>query len=262
VAVWAPQATWDETTSNFIGIDSLDNYILQNLIFVFFLFTLFLAVRYEHKRSFLSLITPNQSVDWVKVAKSFGLFFLLILISLAVGYVLDPGGYQFNSDLSRFFAFLPVVLVLTPIQTTVEELFFRGFLLQMTGLIIRNRYLIILVSAVIFMLVHLGNPEVALGPIAMALNYFAVGAFLTFITWKNNGLEVAIGIHAATNLSAGLIVNYTNSALKTESLFLCTSMDPVESLVSFCITAAIFYFFMFGGLTTQRKPWIVWSRTV
>lgn len=261
VAVWAPQATWDETTSNFVGIDSLYNYILQNLIFVFFLFTLFLAVRYEHKRSFLSLITPNQSVDWVKLTKSFGLFFLLILISLAVGYVLDPGGYQFNSDLSRFFAFLPVVLVLTPIQTTVEELFFRGFLLQMTGLIIRNRYLIIVVSAVIFMLVHLGNPEVALGPIAMALNYFVVGAFLTFITWKNNGLEVAIGIHAATNLSAGLIVNYTNSALKTESLFLCTSMDPVESLVSFCVTAAIFYLFMFGGRITLRKPWIVWSRT-
>lgn len=260
VAIWAPQASLDKATSHFVGISPLKNYILQNVLFVFILFTLFLAIRYAHKRPFLSLISPNRSINWQKLGKSFGLFFLLILISLAVGYALDPA-YQFNSDLSRFFAFLPVVLVLTPIQTTVEELFFRGYLLQMTGLIIRNRYLIILVSAVIFMLVHLGNPEVALGPIVMALNYFAAGAFLTLVTWKSNGLEVAMGIHAAMNLSAGLVVNYENSALKTESLFFCTTLDPVASLVTFCITAAIFYFFMFGGRITKQRPWLVWART-
>ncbi|AFM27493.1 CPBP family intramembrane glutamic endopeptidase [Desulfomonile tiedjei] len=261
VVVWAPQASFDKATSDFIGISPLKNYVLQNVLFVFILFTLFLAIRYEHKRPFLSLISPNPSVDWLKLAKSFGLFFFLILISLTLGYASEPAGYRFNSDLSHFFAFLPVVLVLTPIQTTVEELLFRGYFLQMIGLLIKNRYLLIVVCGVLFMLLHLGNPEMAVGPIIMALNYFVVGAFLTFVTWKSNSLEVAMGIHAATNLSAGLIVNYENSALKTESLFFCTTLDPVASLVSFFVIAAIFYFFMFGGRITMQKPWLVWART-
>ncbi len=91
----------------------------------------------------------------------------------------------------------------------------------------------------------------------MVLYYFAVGGFLTFVTLRSNGLEVAIGIHAATNLFSALIVNYANSALKTEPILFCSVFEPVGSLVSFCIVAAIFYLLMFGKLTL-RRPWIIW----
>jgi len=255
MAMFAPNSRWDNTTGSLIGISSLSNYVLQSLTFVFLFVAIFMVVRIEHKRSFLSLITPNESIDWKKIGKGFGLFFALLSCVLAIDYLMAPESFQFCLDPGRFMWFAPVVLVLTPIQTTAEELLFRGYLLHTTALLTGNRMVLVLVSGALFMLPHLVNPEVAAGFLPMALYYFAVGGFLTIVTLKSNGLEVAIGIHAATNLFVGLIVNYTNSVLKTESIFLCSTLDPVGSLVSFCIIAIIFYLLMFGGRLTLKRFW-------
>jgi uncharacterized protein len=260
VAVLAPNSTVDKATGSFIGIDSFYNYILVNLWFVFLFAAIFLVVRFEHKRPFVSLINRNQSVDWKKIGKSFGIFSALLFCGLVVDYFVAPETLQYRLDLGRFLWFAPTVLVLTPIQTTAEELFCRGYLLQMMALLTRNRVALVLVSGVLFMLPHLANPELASGFLTMVLYYFAVGGFLTVVTLKSNGLEVAMGVHAATNLFAALVVNYENSALQTEPIFFCTVFDPLGSLVSFCIMAVVFYLLMFGGRLTFRKPWIVWRR--
>ena len=93
-----------------------------------------LAVRIIHKRRFLTVITPNLSVDWKKIGKSFGLFFGLVALSTLVDYFLNPSTYQFSLNPERFLIFAPVAIVLVPIQTTAEELLFRGYLLQSMAL--------------------------------------------------------------------------------------------------------------------------------
>lgn len=261
IKVFARNLPMDKTTGNFIGIDSFYNYLLQNLWFVFLFIAIFLVVRFEHKRPFLSLITPNQSIDWKKIGKSFGILFGLLSCALVIDYILDPASFEFRLDVYRFLWFAPAVLIFTSIQTTAEELLCRGYLLQMMALLTRNRVALVVISGVLFMLPHLANPEVASGFWTMVLYYFVVGGFLTLVTLRSNGLEVAIGMHAATNLFAGLIVNYENSALKTEPIFFCSVFDPLGSLISFCIVALVFYLLMFGGRLSLRKPWIIWRRT-
>ena len=59
---------------------------------------------------------------------------------------------------------------------------------------------------------------------------------------KTNSLELAIGIHAAVNLFAALVVNYSGSVLKTESLFFVSKWEPVFALCSFIVLAAVFWF--------------------
>ncbi len=235
----------DRSTGGFVGLDPFGNYVLMHVGIVGYLVTFLLAVRFEHKRSILSLITPERSIDWKKLGKSFGIFSGLLFLVLIMDYLMFPETLHFSFNPGRFLYFAPVVIILTPIQTTTEELFFRGYLLQMMALLTRNRFILILVSGVLFMLPHLVNPEVALGPVPVALQYFAIGVFLTFITLESNGLEVAMGIHAATNLFLALVVNYETSALQTESIFRSSELDPIGSLVSFCITALVFYGLMF-----------------
>lgn len=253
-------AELDKTTGSFIGMSPLSNYIFLNLSFPFIFAAILLAVRYEHKRPVLSLITPNQTIDWKKIGKSFGIFWGLLFFVLIFDYVMAPEDVQFSLNPGRFLPFALVVLALTPIQTTAEELFFRGYLLQMMALLTKNRVALVIISGVLFMLPHLVNPEVQMGFLPMSLYYFATGGFLTLVTLKSNGLEVAIGIHMAVNLFAGLIVNYANSSLKTESIFFYSSWDPVSSLVSFSVQTVIFYLLMFGGRLTRQKPWIIWGR--
>jgi membrane protease YdiL (CAAX protease family) len=211
-----------------------------------------LAVKVIHLRPFLTLITPHQFVDWKKLAKSFGLFLGLIALATFIDYLLNPSTYEFRLKPDRFLVFAPVALILTPIQTTAEELLFRGYLLQCMALLTRNRAALMLASGVLFMLPHLANPEMIAGFWPMAFYYFLVGGILAIITLKSNGLEMAMGIHAAINLFAALIVNYANSALETESIFYCTELDPIFTIVSFGVIVIVFYLVMFGVTTTSE----------
>ena len=204
-----------------------------------------MAVRLIHKRPFLTVITPNLSVDWKKIGKSFGLFFGLVALATVVDYLLNPSTYQFRLNPERFLIFAPVALVLIPIQTTAEELLFRGYLLQSMALLTRNRVALVLISGLLFMVPHLANPEMTAGFWSMAFYYFLVGGILTIITLRSNSLEMAMGIHAAINLFAALIVNYANSALETESIFYCTEIEPIFTVVSFAVIALVFYMVMF-----------------
>ncbi len=207
---------------------------------------LLLAVRVIHLRPFLTLITPHESIDWKKFGKSFVLFFGLIALATLLDYLLNPSTYEYRLKPGQFLIFAPIALVLTPIQTSAEELLFRGYLLQFMALMTRNRAALVLASGVLFMLPHLANPEMSAGFWPMALYYFLVGAILTAVTLKSNSLEMAMGIHAAINLFAVLIVNYTSSALETESIFYCNELDPIFTVASFAIMAVIFYLLMFG----------------
>ena len=154
-------------------------------------------------------------------------------------------------DARRFFPFAVVVLLLTPMQTTAEELLFRGYLLQATGHLGRNFWILALVNGFLFMVPHLGNPELAASAILLPLFYLSIGAFFAFITLRDNSAELAIGAHAANNLYSALFANYTNSALQTESIFLVTELDAVYALASFWAMAILFYLVL---LRRGEKP--------
>jgi uncharacterized protein len=211
-----------------------------------------LAVKIIHLRPFLTLITPHEFIDWKKFAKSFGLFFGLVALVTLVDYLLNPSTYEYRLKPEQFLVFALVALILTPIQTTAEELLFRGYLLQAVALVTRNRAALVLASGVLFMLPHLANPEMIAGFWPMAFYYFLVGGILTIITLRSNSLEMAMGIHAAINLFAVLIVNYANSAMETESIFYCTELDPIFTVVSFGVIGVVFYVVMFGVRTTSE----------
>jgi uncharacterized protein len=243
----------DPKTGHLVGIDPFFDYILLNLSMVFMLGCLVFVVCLVHRRPLLSLFTPTRAINWKNLATSFGLFFALIALATVIEYALNPATFEINQKLNRVLLLAPIVLVLTPIQTTTEELLFRGYLLQMMGLLTRNRAVLVIISGLLFMLPHLANPEVAAGFLPIALYYFACGCFLTVVTLKSNGLETAIGIHAAMNLFIALVVNYANSALTTSSIFFSGVINPVFSLVSFCIIAVVFYLLLFRGKTSFQR---------
>jgi membrane protease YdiL (CAAX protease family) len=223
------------------GVDPIINYIALNLSFGMLIVGVFVVVRFVHERPFHSVITPLNNLNWRRLGQGFILWLLLVALSSGIEYLLNPDIYTVVFNPRRFFPFALVVLLLTPMQTTAEELFFRGYLLQATGHLGRNVWLLALVNGFLFMLPHLGNPELAADAILLPLFFLSIGAFFAFITLRDNSAELAIGAHAANNLYAGLFANYTNSALQTESILLVTELDAVFALIAFWITAVIFY---------------------
>jgi uncharacterized protein len=221
----------------------LYDYVEVNLVFAALMVSMFVVVRDVHRRRFRTLITPWPRISWLRILIGFGLWIFLLAVVSLVDYLLRPEGYQLNSDLPPHML-LPalVVLVLTPIQATAEELLFNGYLLQGLALLTRNSVVLVVASGLLFMLGHLANPEMSAGLVAMMLNYAGFEILLATMTIRTQGLELAIGVHAGNNLFSALIVNYKGSALETPSIFLITGeLDATYSLVSFIIAACTFY---------------------
>jgi hypothetical protein len=236
-----PRTQLNPQTGAFEGLDPLWNFALLMVSFVLFFAGVALAVTLIHRRRFVSLITPDGAVNWVRVAQGFGAWFVLAAAVAVVEATLYPTRYQVTLDWARFVLFVPLALILIPIQTTSEELFFRGYVLQGAGLLTRNPIVLSGLSGVLFMLPHWGNPEVAADFWLLSLFYFGFGAFLAFVSLRDNGLELAIGVHAANNLFAGLFANYQGSALQTPSIFTVSVLDPVYNVVGALVAMVVFY---------------------
>jgi len=236
-----PATAVDLQTGMMTGINPMINYVALNMSFGMMIVGVFVAVRFVHGRPFRSIITPFKTFEWRRMWQGFGVWLLLVTVASLVEYLLHPEIYTVVFDARRFLPFALVVLLLTPMQTTAEELLFRGYLLQATGHWGRNFLVLSLVNGILFMLPHLGNPELAASAILLPLFYLSFGAIFTYITLRDNSAALAIGAHAANNLYSALFANYTGSALQTESIFLVTELDAVYAVVSFWAMAAAFY---------------------
>jgi hypothetical protein len=163
--------------------------------------------------------------------------------------LLYPGRYVFSLDPVRYLVFIILALVLIPIQTSAEELFFRGYILQGFGLRLRNIYILSAISGLLFMLPHLLNPEAKLNFLLMGLTYFSIGAVLAYITLRDGRLELALGLHAANNLFTALLANAVVTVLPTPALFTVMELDVVYSTVATLIALLLFVL-----VFTRRSP--------
>jgi hypothetical protein len=81
--------------------------------------------------------------------------------------------------------------------------------------------------------------------ILMGLGYFAFGFFAALITVEDNGMELALGIHASNNLFAALFANYNVTALPSPALFTVQELDATYGLISSTLAMIVFYFIFF-----------------
>lgn len=212
------------------GMDSLAGFIALMLASVFFLGGIYLAMRFIHRRPLRTLVTPARSIAWGRLFQGFFIWFCLVALMSLVEAFAFPGRYIWTLDLSRFLPFLILALIFIPIQTTAEELFFRGYLLQEIGLRWENVWVLSCISGLLFGLPHLLNPEATVNYPLLGFYYFAFGFSLAMITLRDGKLELALGVHAANNLFSVIIANYTITALPSPSLFTIKVLDAVYSV--------------------------------
>ncbi len=230
----------------FLKTPSVQVYIIINIQFIFFLLGIYLSMRFLHQRRLFTLVGADAKIRWQRFFQGFGIWFLIDLALFAIGYILQPGNLEFVFKPVEWLILLAFALVLTPIQTSTEELFFRGYILQGLGLITKQPLILMIVNGVIFMLPHLGNPEVERGPLWLALYYFAFGVFCSLLTLKDNRLELALGVHAANNLSL-LYVSTKDSALSAPTVWLIKEIgEPKWGLFWFLAECCLFYLIIFG----------------
>jgi len=223
-----------------IGINK--NALLAMLfgMFVFAFFGLYLVVTKIHKKPFTSIVTSYEKVRFGRIFFAFTVWGILIVTSTLIGYYTDKDAVTLQFDPLNFFMLLLVSVILMPIQTSTEEFIFRGYLVQGLSMIFKNGIIPVLITSLIFGLVHMYNPEAkAFGWHIMLPYYSLFGLFLGILTLLDEGLELALGIHCANNLISSLLVTSPNSVIKTDAIFLVKTEDPAGELIWWVILASI-----------------------
>ncbi|REH00887.1 CPBP family intramembrane glutamic endopeptidase [Flavobacterium aquicola] len=195
------------------------NLFLLLISYVAALGGVYFVVRFLHQQTFLSIVTTRKKIDWKRVLFSFSIWTLITIVSTLVTYYLNPSDFEINFQPIPFLILLVIAVLLIPVQTTVEELIFRGYLMQGFANLSRNKWLPLLMTSAIFGLLHLSNPEVSkIGNIIMVY-YIGTGLLLGIITLMDDGMELALGFHAANNLIGALLVTSDWTAFQTYSIF-------------------------------------------
>lgn len=239
------------SATGFTGIPTILEFIFTMSSFIPFLVGTLLAVRFIHARSLKSLVTGESHIRWRRIFAGAGVWLLIAALISTIESLLFPGRYVLTFQPAALLVFVVIALILIPIQTSAEELFFRGYLLQWMGLRLKNKWVLSLLNGALFFLPHIANPEMAVDSLLIGLGYFVFGFFLALITLQDNGMELALGVHAANNLFAAVFANYTVTALPSPALFTIQTLDPAYGLISLMIGATVFYAIFFRVTRTE-----------
>ena len=226
----------DQTISTF-GVNGA--FIILVIPLSIGLFVVWFWVKFVQGQSIKSLTTGRSKVDWKRIFLSFFLWSTITIVMTLIAYYTAPENFIWNFKPLKFLIFLCIALVLLPLQTSFEEYLFRGNLMQGLALVTKSRLVALLIPAILFGLMHMANPEVGkIGPIIM-IYYIGTGLFLGILTLMDDGLELALGFHAANNLIGALLVTADWTAFQTHSIF----KDVSEPSGGFEIMLPIFIIF-------------------
>lgn len=192
------------------------------------------------KRPWYTVLTSRNKLQLRKIAWAFATFFCLLTAIQLIDFFMYRDAYTFNIDsIGLYIVFALLVVLLVPIQTTLEEFIFRGIGVQLVAIFTKSPLVIALIIGVIFGSLHFANPEMNMGALWVGLDYVVVGFFLTYMSVKFNATEYAIGAHAANNIFLCLfIVSDSTVGSQLPSMFHVTTSDA--TFWSFLIYTLLF----------------------
>jgi len=236
--------------------ESNTTLFLVMISFVFAFAGIYFVVKFIHHQTLLSVTTSRSKVDWKRILFSFFLWSFFSLVSFLFVYLRAPEQFVLQFKLVPFLILVILGCILIPIQTTTEEYVFRGYLMQGFANLAQNRWFPLLMTSIIFGSMHWTNPEVGkMGNIIM-IYYIGTGLFLGVITLMDEGMELALGFHAANNLVGALLVTSDWTVFQTNSIFKDLS-EPSAGIDVILPVVVIYPILLF--IFSKKYGWTNWK---
>lgn len=224
--------------------------------FVFAMLGIFFVIKYVHNQTLLSITTSRRKMDWNRVFFSFSVWSFFMIFSTVLFYFSNPEDFVINFKPIPFAILVVIGTVLIPIQTSSEEYIFRGYLMQGFANLAKNKWFPLLMTSIVFGAMHISNPEVSKIGNIIFVYYIGTGLLLGIMTLMDEGMELALGFHAANNLVSALLVTSDWSAFQTHSIFKDIS-DPSAGLDVILPVVIIYPILLF--IFSKKYKWTDWK---
>lgn len=223
------------------GIDPNVGLLLMIFPFVIGLLTVILLIKPLNRRSFTTIINGTGSIRWKRFFTSFGIWGIIMAVYLFISLKLDPSNFTLNNTSVSLLVLALISICLLPFQTTFEEVLFRGYLMQGIGAWTRSKWIPLVITSLLFGLMHSFNPEIKeFGFWLMIPQYIIFGLVFGLIAVLDDGIEMAMGAHAANNVFLSIFLTQKASALQTAALYEQQEVYPLTDLISLAVIGILF----------------------
>ena len=184
-----------------------------------------LAMRYLQGRRWQELIVPLDTAmgDFIAVVRWMG-GLMLAMTLLSVLPFLSEASY--TRPLWQWLLILPFALVGTFVQTSAEEVYFRGFLQSTLAARFRSPLVWAVLPSVAFGLSHVFNAETGAEQIQIVFYTGVFGFFAADLTARTGTLGAAMGFHFAHNAVIFCIYGFEGSLDAPLALWLFAEPEP------------------------------------
>ena len=178
-------------------------FLWMMLPFSFIFVTLLICLTKIHQLPFLKIFTSRDKFDWKRFFVAFSLWSLMVVTVTALELMLNAD-FEIIFNAQKFMTLFFLSIILLPIQTSAEELIFRGYVLQGVNKRTGNAILSVVISGLMFGMMHISNPEIAKMGYHILIYYVAVGIVLGFIVYfeeetRNTHLDYLCNYHNVLN---------------------------------------------------------------
>ncbi len=240
----------------FKSIPSNLRFFLILLSFVAVVPGIWLVVKKLHDLPIMSILSGRKKIDLERVMFSFMLWGSIVSAFVFLEYSLNPESYEINFKLKEFLILAVIAILFIPIQTSVEEIVFRGYLMQGFGHWLNSRFMALFLTSVVFGSMHLANPELTALGYEFIFLYITVGFVLGIMTLMDDGLELASGFHAANNLIASLLLTADWTVFQTESILIDIS-EPSLGITDWLAPFIIYPILL--AIFARKYSWTNWK---
>ena len=232
-----------------MGINLNLGFALTVFPFILAFFTLVLLVKPLHERAPGTVINGGRRIRWGRIFISAAVWTVLGGLGLLYSLRAHPDNFVLNNTTKSLAVLAVLALVTIPFQAGFEELVFRGYLMQGFAVASHNRWLPVVITSLLFGLMHGLNPEVKeYGFLTMIPQYVFFGLVFAVLTMMDDGIELAIGAHTANNTFLSIFITNKDSALQTPAMYEQLEIHPwmdfrdlvIMSLVFITVMAVIY----------------------
>jgi len=222
------------------GIDSNFGLVLMVIPFLVSLIIAVLLIKAFHKRTYMAVINGGTSFRFNRFFVGFVLWAIISIVILFGDIAMNPDNFEFRFNLSSFIPLVLISFLLIPFQAATEEFLFRGYLAQGVAAWTKRRLLVIVIPSLFFALMHGLNPEVGeFGFWSVMPMYFMFGVVFAVVATLDDGIELAIGLHAANNVFSSIFITTKSSVLQTPAMFFQKEVDPFRDTWILLFASAI-----------------------